>query len=274
MSKWMREVNRGSPVPKDTVLLGLTDLQVKIQPFLEEDTPFPHTLLIGMPGTGKTNFARYIAQVKKLPFLELHAPVSENDIAGIGLTLIDEAHLQRHAEELFPLMEPDDNDVRTIIAATSRPEKLDDAWRSRFTLRLKLGDYEKEDMYEIAQHMLHGASEEALRVYASASGGNPRHLRRIATVANTIGIEEIDHVLATVETTIDGLTQIHLDYLRCLSKVGRAVGLTQLSALTYSGENELRAAERLLMKLELIDLTNSGRAITRSGASFIRSFDS
>lgn len=257
-------------LPKGVVFLGQPNLRAKIKPFLESRT-FPHTLLVGMPGSGKTNLARYVAQELDTSFQEMTAPVNLQRLAVNGVTLIDEAHMQKNPEMLYKLMESSPR--RTMIAATSRPEKMDDAWRSRFTLQLVLGDYSHEGMVEIGRHLIPKANKTALTVFASASGGNPRQLERIARVANDIGPNDVEKVLSTLEVTADGLTQTHLAYLRCLTNIGRPVGLTQLAALTYSGEEELRGAERLLIKLDMIELGQGGRTLTDTGERYIAMFD-
>jgi replication-associated recombination protein RarA len=88
-------------------------------------------LLTGEPGLGKTQFGRWLAWRRQKPFFERLAPVKPESLPPYGVLLLDEVHRQSDVESLFPVM---DKGVLTVIAATTKPDKLDSAFRSRFLL--------------------------------------------------------------------------------------------------------------------------------------------
>jgi Holliday junction resolvasome RuvABC ATP-dependent DNA helicase subunit len=51
------------------------------------------------------------------------------------------------------------------------------------------------------------------------------------------------------------------------------MGLQQLSTLLFDDEQTVREAEPLLIRLDLIELTNGGRAITRAGKAYLQALE-
>ena len=64
-----------------------------------------------------------------------------------------------------------------------------------------------------------------------------------------------------------------LDILRALAQTRRPVGLAQLAALAYSDEQSIQEKERHLITLGLVELTSSGRTLTRLGKRYMRKLD-
>jgi Holliday junction resolvasome RuvABC ATP-dependent DNA helicase subunit len=246
--------------------LGGMDVKAQLSPFLHAES-FPHTLITGEPGLGKTHLARWIAAERKAFFTELYAPVRENQLPIVGIVLIDEVHLQRRAEWLFPLMENRTGPV--FIGVTKSPEKLDDAFRRRFSLRLKLFRYPLEEMKEVIDwYASQDLDDETLTLFAQASAGNPDQAVRIISTAETLGSYDPETVLRAVRINADGLTDDHMEYLKLLSQIGRPVGVGYIATRLYTNEDSIKRLESLLNDMQLIELTPKGRDLTRKGRAY------
>ncbi len=152
----------------------------------------------------------------------------------------------------------------TILAATTRPEKLEPAFRSRFFWTLKLRRYSDDEMAELMESQMRGAG-----VLASAAAGNPRQAERIVATAIGLGTLEPEDVLSTARITADGLTELQLEYLEALKRTARATGLDQLAVLVGIDAQALRDAERYLLERGLIELSTTGRKLTRLGRDYV-----
>ena len=242
----------------------------QIRPFVARSATFPHTLILGEPGIGKTRLARWIADQRREAFEEILSPAKPEDLPIHGIVLLDEVHRQNHPEWLFPIME---NATVTILGATTRPEQLEPAFASRFFLKLHLARYGEEAMIEMAESLLPGARTETLVMYAGASAGNPRQLERIVAVAEQVGVDNTEVTLATCRITGDGLTDVHIRLLRALKKGNRAMGLGTLAVMLYLDEDTVRQHERLLVETDLVELRPNGRLITGAGRQYVNSLE-
>jgi Holliday junction resolvasome RuvABC ATP-dependent DNA helicase subunit len=269
---WMRTINESinaSPLSVGLEFYGQGGAKKQIEPFLRRTESFPNTLILGQPGVGKTRMAKWIADQRAESFDELLCPVNPDDVPRWGIVLLDEVHRQRHPEWLFPVME--DKNV-TVLGATTKPEALDSAFKSRFMLTLHLKRYENKAMIQMAKSIVALTDEDAA-LYASASAGNPRQLEMILTVAKELGVKNVEDVLAACQITIDGLTGYHLDVLRGLQRVARPIGLSSLASLLFSDEQSVKEAEQLLFELGLVELKPNGRLISKLGKTYIRSLE-
>ena len=268
MRQWSRRVLEiEEPVRRvDMDYFGQEAVKEQIDPFLDRYEAFPNTLILGMPGMGKTRLAKWIANIREQPFLEVLCPVNPDDLPYEGIVLLDEAHGQRKPEFLFERM---GMDTMTVIAATTRPEMLDAAFKSRFLLQLHLTRYDRKAMVEMAQSIL-PMNDESADLYASASAGNPRQLERILEVAKELGYEDHEGVLRACRITADGLTEYHLRLLEALQRAGRPVGLSTLASMLYSDEQSVREHEQLLIDEGLLDLRSNGRTLSREGKKVVK----
>jgi Holliday junction resolvasome RuvABC ATP-dependent DNA helicase subunit len=245
--------------------IGQDHIKAQVEPFLEGDT-FPHMLLTGDPGLGKTQFARWVAWRRQKPFYERLAPVRMNELPPYGVLFLDEVHRQNEVESLFPTME---TNLLSFIAATTHPEKLDSAFRSRFLITLRLRPYTHSEMVQIIEHMAKGPVPTA-NVLAHASSGHPRTAERIVKTAIGLGTWDVAPLLRAVRITADGLSDDHFDYMLALEKIGRPVGQAQIRASTRMEDDAIQRVERMLLDRELIELTPSGRKLSLRGVQYLR----
>jgi Holliday junction resolvasome RuvABC ATP-dependent DNA helicase subunit len=253
------------PPKKDIVFYGQSGAKKQIAPFINRDKAFPNTLILGRPGIGKTLMARWIAMQREESFEEFLCPVNPDDLPMRGIIMLDEAHKQRHPEWLWTVMEDEET---SVLAATTRPEQLEPAFKSRFMLTIHLKKYAHESMIEMAQSIL-SMSEESADLYASASAGNPRQLELILAVAVELGSENHESVLSSCRITGDGLTEYHVSVLTALSSAGRPIGLSSLAGVLYSDEQTVKDSEPLLVEMGLVNLRSNGRAISRNGEKYL-----
>jgi Holliday junction resolvasome RuvABC ATP-dependent DNA helicase subunit len=270
LSKWAKrvldiELETHPNVPSELDYFGQESVKSQIEPFITRQKPFPNVLILGHPGIGKTRLAKWIAARRGEPFEEMLCPLSPDDLPLGGLVLLDECHLQRKPEYLFPYME---GDSLSILGATTRPEQLEPAFKSRFQLILHLKRQNESAMADMAQSILE-MSDEAAKVYAGASAGIPRQLENILDVAAELGPENTELVLETVRITPNGLTEYHISMLEALGKAGRPTGLQNLAGWLMSDEQTIREHEQLLIERDFIELRPNGRSITRRGRRYL-----
>ena len=254
---WATPMFEEPVVEEDVTFIGQAETLDRINSFA--GTHLPHTLILGEPGIGKTQLARFIASERKEQFTEHLCPVTESDLIP-GINFLDECHLQKHPETLFAAMA---GRAISIIAATTKPEALDRAWRTRFPLVVRLRRYTEPEMVEMYLHF--GGEPEGAYLYAKASGGNPRQLERLIETAEGIGTYDPENVLSVARITADGLTDEHLALLVTMAKVDRPIGLTPLAHMNDTDPDSVRFAERYLLDRDLIRLTQRGRELTNLG---------
>lgn len=247
---------------------GQSSLKIQVGPFLTRPV-MPPILLTGEPGMGKNQFVEWVASQRQEPIDELMCPIKPGTaLAQHGIVLLDEAHLLKKPEWLFRRMES--REGASIIAATTRPELLDPAFKSRFFVQLHLKPYRIEDMKQLIAHYIPEASEESVEIYAGGSAGNPRQAMRIVETAEIIGVDQVEEVMRACRITADGINEFQMRYLMVLSET--PVGLDQVSLLMYADKETIRMSERFLIHAGLVELGPTGRKLTREGQRYVSFF--
>lgn len=264
----------------------------------ETQEPFPHLLLLGPPGSGKTTIANIVADMLGLPFRTIAAPPKDRMAVALiltqlgdqgGVIFIDEIHEWSRGQQdgLLTLLEEGYIDLPwgraefprvTVIAATTEREKVRKPLMQRFTLQPSFEPYTELQLARIACDMAASAGLElpweACEAFGRAAGGVPRQVRMLIKHAKALAASRGDgtpsEVLAMAGVAADGLTEDHVDYLRRLDEMQGQAGLATLSTRMRLHQDSIRDLERLLLDRNMVALTKTGRMITSSGVRRLR----
>lgn len=249
----------------EVTFIGQDHIKAQVEAFINTER-FPHVLLTGDPGLGKTQFAKWLAWQREKPFFERLAPVKPEELPPYGILLLDEVHRQARVESLFPTM---DKGILTFIAATTKPDKLDSAFKSRFLISLRLRPYLHEEMVKIINHMA-GEDVPSANVLANAANGNPRLAERLVRTGQGLGTWDAGTLLKSTQITADGLHKDHFDYLAALDTINRPVGVKQLGEFAWLSEADVKRVERVLVLKGFVELSPSGRKLTIRGQQYVQ----
>lgn len=289
-SKWNEFVGQ-------KVLMNKMEVEVKATLFgpVDEDDliPFPHTLMDAFPGAGKTTLASLIAKRIGSDLISLVMPVDpkvlERTIRELdpgNILFLDEIHLapKRQQETLLTLMEQAFYQLKsgevlevpdiTVMAATTKPQLLDDAFKDRFVLHPRFQPYTSEEMAGIVNVMQGKASldldDQTIIALGNASGGTPRNARRLVLAAQSLKMAHdftpnTKEILHHAGVTYDGLTDLQVAYLKALKRFNGTAGAAKIANILRVNTASLSEIERYMFDSELIDYTDQGRTLTVAG---------
>ena len=265
--------------------VAINQIQLAIDASIQRGTILPHTLLIAGPGVGKTYLASHIADELVAPYIDVAMPMDRRYLINLmmihcGVLFIDEIHQadRKTLDTLLPFLITGtvtngrmsvENKRLTIIAATTDPQKLPPAFRSRFRLEPRFADYSDDEIARIitqkADQQGHVIADETAASLAAASLGNPRqavHLLEtyvdLATVRDEVDAAD---VLRHLGYSSSGLRPDHIDYLRALERQGGVASMRTLAQMVLLPDGALRWIEQDLLRLGIIGISGAGREL-------------
>jgi Holliday junction DNA helicase RuvB len=248
---------------------------------------FPHVLIHGKAGMGKTTLARIVAKEMGVPMTEAMSSIFANEsVSDItdrlqsGFLFIDEIHaLPRDiAEQLYPCMEDFKcNGAKiqpfTLVGCTTELGELlknRKPFIDRFKLIIELQDYTLEELTAIAKQYRQvvfpndSIPDSIYLALATNCRATPRLLIRLLE-ATVYFSGDYQTVLKNFGILKDGYTIKDLKLLGYISKT-KGVGAQNIASyLDISATNYLYEIEPYLLKTDMLIRTGKGRTITEAG---------
>ena len=265
-----------------------------------ETEAFPHTLMFGPGGTGKTLLTELIA--KEL-CTECHVELAQN-IGNIGqmqgllmmleaghILLIDEIHqmnesvqvcLYRAIEEQKLFLGGNRDPIKlpafTLIGATTDEYLLTASMRDRFKILLRLSHYSDEEMSLLigqrARRLGWQIDPNSVDELASRSRGVPRLAVRLldsakrvasAKASDMIERKHVDEMLHIEEIDAYGFDPVEQKYLQLVKESQGPVRLNVLATHLGLPKQTIEMFERDFIRLGLITKGDKGRSLTPKG---------
>jgi len=259
----------------------------------EREFVFPHLLISGKAGMGKTTLVQIIA--KKLGVKVVETITSEIvDTAQVlsliescegGIVFLDEIHSisRDNAEKLYTIMEPtlDSPNIPpfTLVGATTELGEMIQTRKplvDRFKIQIELEDYTFSDLTDMS--LLYQKKLFPNDILKSGTvdlicyncRNTPRKLIRLLE-ATVYFNQDIKEVLNCFNIIKNGFTYKDLEILKYLTLNDKGIGLQGLAAyLDTSQANYLFEVEPYLLKQKAILRTPRGRKITEQGVELIK----
>jgi len=283
-------------------ILGQKDVKKRIQITIEACNQtgniFPHSILVGSPGVGKTTISEAIANELNKPIeivngsnlrnvrslLPYLARITEGSILFCDevhktsplvqtylLTVIEQfRYTVGHQQDSISLDLPN----FTFLCATTNTGLLLEPLLNRFVYRYALEDYSIEDLTQIilqnSKKMGLDVTEDSAIMIAGTSRSTPRtsvnRLRwiydySISKNIKIVNVSDVKNALKLAGIGIDGTEEYDRQYLRKLQILKSASLNTLASALNLDPDTIEKDIEPFLIRKGLIKKTTRGRQL-------------
>lgn len=270
---------------------------------MKKGTAFPHTLLTGTSGCGKTSLAYIIAETMNVPIIELNCatpnPNLLNQVLRVpdkGILLLDEVHsldpamcesvLYRYLDEQKVYLRYGDGRIEpfdvetsiTIISATNMIDKLTTPFINRHDLNLKLKSYTHMDMCNMLSLYLKSlnVSVDAIDTLAYATRYIPRHAIQFAkniidyatlNDLTTITQDTMKQALSNLGIDEHGLTDDDRTYIHTLyyTMNNMPTGANTIMGILNDSKKNIEQMEVYLIQEGIITKSGRGRQLTGKG---------
>lgn len=267
-----------------------TLLKSYIEGTLKRNKVFPHLLIHGPAGCGKTTLAKILASELKVNFRQvISSTIDDSNIiidlaeeVDGGIVFLDEIHgLEREScEPLYTLMEDftvyDNTEVKpfTLIGATTEIGEILKNRRpfyDRFKIKIELEDYTKQEMKKIIKLYKEETFKDEIlnpKIYDTIATNcrlTPR--KAISLLETTIYLGgDVEKSLYSNNIILGGYTDKDLKVLEYLKLNNGSLGVEAISSyLNTSKENYVYDIEPWLLRNNLIVRTSRGRKLTEEG---------
>lgn len=262
-----------------------------------EEQAFPHLLITGPAGTGKTLLSETVAREVAC---KIHTELAQNlktpeQIHGALMMLepgdilfLDEIHELKNQVTLYRALEErrlflGKRHVVTLPAfclmgATTDEHLLTRSMRERFRIHVRLTHYSEEEMFLLirqrAKRLGWAIEEDAVRMLAGKARGTPRlGVRFLEAAKRQASAEATDQITAAHVTRmceveqIDnlGLDAVEQQYLRILKDGDGAVRLNVIATQMGLPRQSIEMFEADFIRLGLIVKSDKGRMLTPKG---------
>jgi len=268
-------------------------IQARITGCKQRNKVFPHMLIDGSAGCGKTTIAYLTSKYLDVPFIECTAGTIESPQQFVdklalvkgGIFFIDELQeiKSKVANFILPILEDFQINGKkikkfTLFGCTTEKGKLIKKFKplvERMKIQNTLEDYTINELVKIIKQFKEKSfSEEKIHddIYISIANNcrnTPRMGLRILENYIFMG-KTIEEVLKAEGIIKEGLTREDIKVLQLLSEQKNGVGVKAIASyLGTSEENYLYKHEQYLLAKKLITIT-SRRIITDKGKEFLK----
>jgi len=272
------------------------------------EVAFPHALMCGPSGVGKTLFSEIIAREV---CANCHTELAQNigtpsQMQGLLMMLepgdilfLDEIHeltsavmvcMYRALEERKLFLGRNRKAITLppfcLVGATTEEYLLTTSMRDRFKILLRLTHYSDEEMTLLisqrAKRLGWKVDEASVGEFARRSRGVPRLAVRLLDAAKRVASSESSDMIAAEHVRrmleIEGIDELGFDlteqkYLRLLRE-HQVVRLNVLAMLLGLSKQTIEMFERDFIRLGLINKTEKGRELTSAGVEHLKTMPS